>query len=738
MTTEKDHGTSPPLSELDRLRCRVAELEAAKRTPTPAEEVQPRRERHLQEQDDVLLSLMSRGILFRADLRSAIQEITEACSDLIGTERISVWLYDEGYATVRCIDIYDRSARRHTEGEELNSSEFPSYTSSHRRGAVVAATDVYNDPRTRDIPAAYFRKHDIRSLLDAPVWLHDRVGGLLSFEQTGSQRSWSQEDERLSISMAALVSLCFEANDRRRAEKALRESEAMLSSLFQAAPVGIAILDAERHFRAVNERVCQMLGYSREELVLQDTRKAYPSEEEYDRVGRELYADLRLRGAATNEVRLQRKDGTELCVLMSAAMLEPEDASSGLVVTVLDVTERKRAEQEKDFLQQQLNQAQKMEAIGQLASGVAHDFSNLLTVMFANIDAIKQELTPDQKPTVDKRLESLREAAQQAVGVTQSLLMFARNVPAEKKRIDFRETVERTARMIRRVLPASIELVVEAADQTPIWVNADETQIQQIIMNLTVNARDAMPDGGTLRVAVSSVADRQPADPAASRSPEGSCACMTVSDTGAGMPPEVQARIFEPFFTTKPGGRGTGLGLSIVHGIVEKHSGRIEVDSARGRGTTFKVFLPRAEPRVRPIVPRVGQNQTPGTGEQILLAEDSEYLAAILATRLQSEGYCVIKARSGEALSEAHRQHGESVRLLLFGGGFAKRSGIDCLRDLRAKGSRTPAILMAGSTDSVSAASLPENTHLLRKPFQIAELMSLISCVLNAETIAEW
>lgn len=393
---------------------------------------------------------------------------------------------------------------------------------------------------------------------------------------------------------------------------------------------------------------------------------------------------------------------------------------------VAEIHERLRAEEEKRVLQEQLNHAQKMEAIGQLASGVAHDFNNLLTVIFGNLDLVRRQLSPDQEKAIGASLEAIWEAAQQAIGVTRSLLIFARKVPGEKKPIDLCETVERTMRMIRRALPASIELVTETAKETPIWTHADETQIQQVIMNLAVNARDAMPNGGTLRIAVAGAGG--PIDEGVRRSgkPEAPLVCLTVSDTGTGIPPRIQARIFEPFFSTKPRGAGTGLGLSIIHGIVKDHNGRIEVGSVVGKGTTFRVFLPACEPGVEAEAGRSPGGGPQGKGEKILLAEDDDYIGTVLATRLESDGYLVIRADNGQSLLDACREHGDSIRLFVLDVDLPKRSGIDCLKDLRTEGCQTPAILMTGSMEVDLTEPLPGRTRLLRKPFQVVELTRLI------------
>lgn len=225
-----------------------------------AEEALRERDERLQKQNAVLLTLVSRGSLFQADLQQAIKEITEASSDLIGTERVSVWLFSEDFSDLRCLDLFCRSSRQHKGNESLHSADFPSYIAHHRKGEVIAAENVYTDPRTREIPNAYYQKHDIRSLLDAPVWMQDHPGGILSFEQVGERRTWTPEDERLATNMAALLSLCFEASERKRAEEALRDYQQRLADIIQFLPDATLAIDRNKRVIVWNKAIEEMTG----------------------------------------------------------------------------------------------------------------------------------------------------------------------------------------------------------------------------------------------------------------------------------------------------------------------------------------------------------------------------------------------------------------------------------------------------------------------------------------------
>ena len=530
-----------------------------------------------------------------------------------------------------------------------------------------------------------------------------------------------------------LRSSLVDITERKRTEKTLKASEATLRSLFRAAPFGISVLDTTRHFRVVNERMCEMLGYRSEELVGESTLKIYPSQKEYDRIGREWYADLQQQGSAIKEVRLRRKDGVELPVLGSASLLDPDAPSAGFVLTLVDITDRERAEQERMALQDQLHQAQKMEAVGQLAGGVAHDFNNLLTVILGNVD-ILGDLVPMNRAT-QEAAALVRDAAEQAVAVVRSLLAFSRRMPVEKKPTSMQDVVQSVARMLSRLLPASVGIVIDSSPESPLWASADAIQLQQVVLNLAINARDAMPNGGTLRISVSSVDGKClgiPAQPFPGRR----LACLAVSDTGEGIPEENRPHLFDPFFSTKPRGQGTGLGLSIVHGIVKNHDGRIDVESEVGKGSTFRIFLPCIEPESMEDAAVIAESPR-GYGETLLVAEDDQFVRATIVSMLHGLGYKVIPATDGPSLMGCWRVHHERVRLLIMDVDLPGQSGLDCLRDLRGENVSIPIVLISGSADHRIEDEADERTFALRKPFGVSQLGVLVNRLLKIGAVPE-
>ncbi|GMU20054.1 MAG: hypothetical protein AMXMBFR13_01550 [Phycisphaerae bacterium] len=394
-----------------------------------------------------------------------------------------------------------------------------------------------------------------------------------------------------------------------------------------------------------------------------------------------------------------------------------------------DILEREEATRQRAALQEQLHQAQKMEAVGQLASGVAHDFNNLLTVILLNVDLLENRLPGS--PVAAEATATVRSAAEQAVGLTRSLLIFSRRLPAEKKPVRLQDVITTTTRMLRRLLPASIEMNIDASADQPLWIEADPTQLQQVILNLAINARDAMPDGGTLQIRIRSggADDDLPGQAAPG---ERSWACLEVSDTGTGIPEEALPRLFEPFFSTKPQGQGTGLGLAIVRGIVENHEGRVRVESQLGQGTTFTVCLPCAPRPAMELAGDESANLARGHGETILLAEDNQFVRESISTLLQTLGYELILAPDGRSAAAQWRANSERIRVAILDVDLPGRSGIECLQTMRAEGAAAPAVLISGRTDWSSDALSSAPAVVLRKPFMARDLAELLQRLLSA------
>jgi len=419
------------------------------------------------------------------------------------------------------------------------------------------------------------------------------------------------------------------------------------------------------------------------------------------------------------------KDGQERLIAWNNTVLrDVEGHPIGTLSIGEDITERTQ-------LELQLRQAQKMEAIGRLAGGVAHDFNNVLTAVFGYVDLLREEMPPGSSALQD--LGEVRKAAERAADLTRQLLAFSRQQVLEPVVLPLNDHIEEFEKMLRRVIGEDVVLGLALSKDIG-NVRADPGQLQQVIMNLAVNARDAMPQGGKLLLETANVdlseqyAElHQPVIP-------GPYVMLAVSDTGTGMPPDVKARIFEPFFTTKEKGKGTGLGLSTVYGIVKQSGGYVWVYTELGRGTTFKIYLPRVDaPPDRLVKPREAGSLT-GT-ETILLAEDDAILRPLAKALLEKLGYLVLEAENADAALAAAAAHQGPVHLLVSDVVMPGPSGRELARRLAALRPETRVLFVSGYTDDaiVHHGMLEPGLNFLQKPFTPAVLARKVREVLDAK-----
>ena len=401
---------------------------------------------------------------------------------------------------------------------------------------------------------------------------------------------------RLAPAIERELRECKERAARRRAEAALLESEARFRRLSESGVLGIVISDVAGSILEANDAYLKMVGYSRQELLQGDVRWADLTPAEFAHLAARAVDQLRTTGVASPwETESLRKDGQRVPVLIGVAMLEYPKA----IAFIVDLTERRKAEAGREqaelalrHSEEQLRQAQKMEAIGRLAGGVAHDFNNVLSVILGYAEFLLDELkAPD--PLHDD-VRQIHDAASRAAGLTRQLLLFSRQQVVEPRVVDLREVLLSMDKMLQRILGEDVALLL-VAPQTDARVTVDPSHIEQVVLNLVVNARDAMPTGGKLTIELAEVELDESYAQNHVPAKAGPHIMLAVTDTGAGMDRATQARIFEPFFTTKELGKGTGLGLSTVFGIAQQSGGNIWVYSEPGKGTTFKVYLPRAK-----------------------------------------------------------------------------------------------------------------------------------------------
>jgi two-component system, cell cycle sensor histidine kinase and response regulator CckA len=475
-----------------------------------------------------------------------------------------------------------------------------------------------------------------------------------------------------------------------------------------------------------------MIGYTREEMLEGGLlwKNVTPPERVAD--AERALEQLGQTGVATPwESETLRKDGTRVPILVGAAMLDYPQC----IAFTADLTERKLAEagrlRAEDALhksQDQLRQAQKMEAVGRLAGGVAHDFNNILSIILSCGELALRGLRPADP--VRRDIEQVCNAAESAARLTQQLLMFSRQHVVETKVVDLHHLVATMETMLQRILGEDVELVTLPPSASG-RVRVDPSHLEQVILNLIVNARDAMPRGGKVTIEAQNVELDESYALQHPPSKAGPHVMLAVSDTGSGMDRETQQRIFEPFFTTKEVGKGTGLGLSTVFGIVQHSGGSIWVYSELGHGTTFKIFLPRVDAEVDAPRPRVSLTTLRGS-ETILVVEDEEILREVVVKILQGQGYQVIVAGDGAEALLVASTHAGRLDLLLSDVVMPKMSGPELAKRLAVERPETKLLCMSGYTDDrVVHHGLLETVAFIQKPITPTALATQVRKILD-------
>ncbi len=561
----------------------------------------------------------------------------------------------------------------------------------HQRWINVAGRSRFNDPR---------------------VWL--AAAGLLSTILVGLVITlvWNRTLRRQVVVRTQAL---------KEEKQAVQESEAALKELFDEAPVCYQQTDAQGHITRINKTELALLGYTAEEMLGHSIW-------EFDVDGESSRQAVLARLAGTASPAsgllsaLRKKDGTTVPVIIGERILrDKEGRIIGMRATLQDITERKKAEERKAQLEAQFQQGQKMESIGRLAGGVAHDFNNMLagTMLQLNLLSLNSSLDAEAQLAI----QDLQEGAVRAGNLTRQLLMFSRKAVTQKAPIDLNQVVDHLLQMLRRVIGENYRIEFSCPAQLSM-VNADVSMMEQVLLNLVVNARDAMASGGVVRILTYDQEWTEQACASHPKSRPGRFVCLDISDNGCGIPPQNLATIFEPFFTTKDAGKGTGLGLSTVEGIVSQHQGWVDVDSQLNQGTTFHVYFPALAHSDIPA-PEGAPAATAQKGkETILLVEDDTAVRKMVQRNLPQHGYRVLEASNPRDALSLWQKQGSEVDLLLtdmvMPGGL---TGMELVQRLRALRPGLPAIIMSGYSRLLSQGGVTEpDIEFMQKPFGVAEL----------------
>ena len=486
--------------------------------------------------------------------------------------------------------------------------------------------------------------------------------------------------------------------ERRRAEEALHATDERLRTVIAGSPIVLFSIDRDGVFTVSEGRGLVALGYKPGEVVgrrVEDVYRDVP----------EVLAHVR-RAMAGEEFSATVEVGSLTFETRYGPLRDASGAIVGVIGVATDVTELRA-------LEEQLRQTWKMEALGRLAGGVAHDFNNLLTVIMGRTQLVLGQLGADH--VARRGVEEVHKAGVCATLLTRQLLAFSRREMVTPQSLDLCAVVAEMQGMLTRLIGEDVHLIAKLADE-PTWVRADRSQMEQVILNLAVNARDAMPSGGTLEIRVE-------AEPRNAGSAEGDTVELSIRDTGIGMDPEVQSRVFEPFFTTKTRERGTGLGLSLVHGIVQSSGGRIEMESEPGQGTTVRIHLPREPVGDRIERPRA-VDTPPGGGETVLVVEDEEAVRDVVRVALAFSGYVVIEAKNGIDALELVAAHEGPIHMVLTDVVMPQMGGGELVRRLEKLRPGLRVLYMSGYNDDtvVRQGIIAEGAAFIQKPFALEDL----------------
>ncbi|MFN2289956.1 MAG: PAS domain S-box protein [Anaerolineae bacterium] len=685
------------------------------------------------------LTLLNRVIAASATGQEIDPLLRTVCRELslaFGVSQTRAGLFDDERHETLLVTVRDSGeAQAQTSSSAVTMTRSPSSDQGQAPDSPAALDDhpvfqqLLRDPAPiiidGDPPLPQFaairrvmHQEGISSLLAVPLVVDGQVSGCLCLDAI-EPRFFSVEEVNLAQRVAEQVSSAL-------ARAHLVETQQRLSTAVEQAAEAVVIADKDGVIVYVNPAFEQITGYSYSEARGHGPEILSGGEQD-DALSRHLRQTLETGRAWQGRLTNQRRDGS---LYMGDTTISPVRNQAGeiinYVVTMRDVTREVQ-------LEEQFHQSQKMEALGRLAGGIAHDFNNLLTIIQLSTRLLHRQLGPDD--SLGGFVEQIQDAGRRAVDLTQQLLRFSRREVVEPQILNLNQVVVDLSQMLRRIIGEDIELVT-VLDETLWPVKVDPAQIEQVIMNLVVNARDAMPEGGTLTIETTNIIFDEEYSASYSDVEPGEHLMLSISDTGVGMDDDVRTHLFEPFFTTKQQGQGTGLGLSTVFGIVKQNEGHIQVDSYLGQGTTFRIYLPRAQsdeaqPSSRSLLPEAA-NVPPGT-ETVLVVEDAEDVLSLTAQTLRTHGYRVLTAANGLEALEVSNAHEGTIHLLLTDLIMPLMGGRQLVDELRPQRPAIHILYMSAYADRpfVKQIMSDPSTDFLPKPFTVDALTRKVRSVLD-------
>ncbi|MGC9366994.1 MAG: PAS domain S-box protein [bacterium] len=677
--------------------------------------------RRIQEAQNLLYRISSK-VLSINDIRTLIAQIKEELSLVMSTKNFFIALYNHHQDQISLTYISDE----HDDIETFPAGKtLTAYVIRNERSLLVNRDQIHA-----------LENQNVISTIGTPckVWLgvplksRGEVVGAVVVQSYDDENAYTEREKKLLEFISDQLGLAL---DRTKYQQQLEKSEQQYRELVENLQEGLVIADIDDNIVFCNPAFAGIIGYHREELLGKNIRDLIPPSE-YEKI--EKGNEERRKGITSKyEIKVVDKQNQLKHILLYASpWYDHEGNYNGSLGLQLDITEQKIMEKEKIKLQEQLLQVQKMEAIGTLAGGIAHDFNNILTVIKGYTETMMQECEQDSVAYHD--LEEIFKASERAASLTKKLLLFSKKQVKSFRQLNLNDLIERSLTMIKRMIGEDIRIHTDLKQNLG-FIHADPSNLEQVLFNLCINARDAMPEGGEIKITTSSIEVMNYQDKKNNhKTAPGNYVLLTVEDNGSGINSKVIPHIFEPFFTTKKIDKGTGLGLAVVYGIVKQHQGWIEVDSKPGQGSKFMIYLPLSDrKKIKQIDIQKQSEIVPGNQENILLVEDSEGLREFLIKFLTKNNYKITSAENAAKALSIIQHQPESFDLMLTDVILPDRNGVKLAEEVIGICPHIKIIFSSGYTGEKSSLDKINelNYPFIRKPYKTADLLQLISKVLN-------
>ncbi|MBE2286310.1 MAG: PAS domain S-box protein [Prosthecobacter sp.] len=630
---------------------RVTHFVAIQRDITIRREAEERlllRSKRHEKRHAAIARLMRGGVLQAGSLDEAFRVIAAEIAHVAEVERVSIWRYSPERDAIVCQELFEATPGSHATGLRLPAAAYPAYFRAMEENELISASDACRDPRTCEFADNYLQPLGITSMLDAPLHAGGALVGVLCQEHVGSRREWTAEDQSFALSMANFISLVMSQWEHRQIEETLRQQ----ASLLDKANDAILVRDLDHTITYWNKGAEDLYGWTAAEAVGRKAcdllyQDATPFHQKFQR--------LMIDGEWKGEVRQMTKTGHEVVVEGSWTLVrDAADRPKCILAINKDVTEKKR-------LEDQMIRAQRMDSIGTLAGGIAHDLNNVLTPILMSVDLLKRRINDEASRDT---LRVIASSAQRGAEMLSQVLSFARGMEGQSMPVSISRLLNDLGRIVQDTFPKNIDLHLQTPPDE--WMlSGDATQIHQVLLNLCVNARDAMPAGGKLTVDTTLVMIDSQYATMNIEAREGPHIVIGVEDEGVGIAQDVPPKIFDPFFTTKPPGKGTGLGLSTSLAIVKSHGGFVRVRSEPGHGTRFTVYLPALPPSTEQT-PEIDEQPLPrGNNELVLVIDDEAAVREITRQTLSAYGYRTLLAADGAEAVTLYSKHTNDIAVVL-------------------------------------------------------------------------